>query len=114
MDRNSIIGIVLIAGIFIIWSVINKPSPEELKQKREADSVAWVRKQAAQQAAQEQNISKPVEDDSRGDVIQTKEDSVDYKYVTLENDVLKATFSEKGEGLFRLNLRIICVMIRRW
>ena len=96
MDRNSIIGIVLIAGIFIIWSVINKPSPEELKQKREADSVAWVRKQAAQQAAQEQNISKPVEDDSRGDVIQTKEDSVDYKYVTLENDVLKATFSEKG------------------
>ena len=45
MDRNSIIGIVIIAAIFIVWSIVSQPSAEEraaeqAKRERISDSIA--------------------------------------------------------------------------
>lgn len=43
MDRNSIMGLLLIAGIVITFSVLNMPSQEDLDaQKRLSDSLARV------------------------------------------------------------------------
>lgn len=43
MDRNSLIGLVLIGGILIGWLLLNGPSSEELKkQKQKRDSLAQV------------------------------------------------------------------------
>ena len=41
MDRNSIVGIVLIAGILILWTTLNKPSKEEMEAaKHKRDSIS--------------------------------------------------------------------------
>lgn len=49
MDRNSIIGFVLIAGIFIVWGILSKPSEEEqARLQRYNDSIALVREQNAE------------------------------------------------------------------
>ena len=37
MDRNSVIGLLLIAGILIGWSLLRTPSKEELRQERKAE-----------------------------------------------------------------------------
>lgn len=45
MDKKSIIGIVLIAAIFIVWGIINKPNEEQLKKAKIArDSIALIQK----------------------------------------------------------------------
>jgi YidC/Oxa1 family membrane protein insertase len=52
MDRNSIIGIILIAMIFVLWSVFNKPSEaERQKMQRMQDSIAQIQRQQAQEKA---------------------------------------------------------------
>ena len=52
MDRNSITGILLIVAILIGYSVITKPSREEMaEQQRVADSISYVRQQDAMAAA---------------------------------------------------------------
>lgn len=46
MDRNTIIGLVLIAGILVLYSVFTRPSKEELAERRRVqDSIAQVREQ---------------------------------------------------------------------
>ena len=46
MDRNTVIGFVLIALLIIAYTYFNMPSKEELeKQKHQADSIALVQKQ---------------------------------------------------------------------
>ncbi len=44
MDKNTVTGIILILAIFIGFTYLNQPSPEELaKRKRKADSIANIR-----------------------------------------------------------------------
>ena len=48
MDRNSIIGLVLIAAIFIVFSIVNKPSKEQVEAaNKRQDSLALVEKAKA-------------------------------------------------------------------
>ena len=49
MDKNTIIGFVLIAAVLIGFSWYNKPSEEELAQQRIQDSITAVAKQKAEQ-----------------------------------------------------------------
>lgn len=45
MDRNSVIGLVLIAAILIGYTMLNKPSPEQIEAaKRKQDSIAQIEK----------------------------------------------------------------------
>ena len=50
MDRNSIIGLVLIGGILIGWLILNGPSNEEIRKQKQkqhtADSIAQVKDEA--------------------------------------------------------------------
>ncbi|MBL8000466.1 MAG: membrane protein insertase YidC [Flavobacteriales bacterium] len=65
MDRNSIIGLVLIAAILIGYQIYTAPTPEELaRQQRQQDSLAQVeiqqKEQQAQLAAAEQSQAQAV------------------------------------------------------
>lgn len=53
MDKRTIIGLVLIGAILIGYSIINRPSKEELaEQKRINDSIVQVHKNDSIAAAQ--------------------------------------------------------------
>ena len=45
-NKNTIIGLLLIFGIFIVYSMLMTPSKKDLEtQKRKYDSIAYVQKQ---------------------------------------------------------------------
>ncbi len=51
MDRNSIIGLLLIGGILIGWMFLSKPSAEELAKRQQLhDSIALYEKTAQTKA----------------------------------------------------------------
>ena len=110
MDRNSIIGLILIAGILIGYSIWIQPSPEDIaKMQRTKDSIAAL--QVTQQIAlktPEQSILPNINDtllsaDSLED-IKLKEQfgafapaaKGEEKQHIVENDLLKLTISSKG------------------
>lgn len=120
MDRNSIIGIVLIVLILVVFSVMTKPSQEEIEAaKRRQDSIELVRKQIAEQELIEQKI--------RQEAIKTNELSAgsedkaaelrdkygsfsgsvegESKFYTLENDLVKIQVSSKGGRIFSVQLK---------
>ena len=59
MDKNTIIGLLLIGAIIIGFSIYNRPSQEQLaEQRRVRDSVRLVEKQRADTTVAEKNITK--------------------------------------------------------
>ncbi len=56
MDKKSIIGIILIFGILVVFSVMNQPSKEEIEfAKHRKDSIALVN---AQKAIEQEKLQK--------------------------------------------------------
>lgn len=103
MDRNSILGIVLIAVIFVVWSTLNKPNAEELAlQKHKADSIALVQKiqqQVADSISANQvqiQAAEPSKEQSAGNESALITDTIEAKRITLENDLIKVCLSEHG------------------
>ncbi len=121
MDKNSIIGITLIALILGIWVYMTTPTPEELaKQKRMRDSIALAEQQKL-------HTEKPIVQDSVSTVPDSSHklinDSVrvlqvqsfykdfyssvkgEEKTFTLENEKLKITFTNKGGKIKQVELK---------
>ncbi len=117
MDRNSIIGIILIAAIFVVWGVINKPSPEQQElMKRRADSIANVRAQEA--AERELRLQEAITEKSTQNTDSVELASKAQKYgalgnsvfgkndfYTIENDLIKLTVSTKGGRPYSVELK---------
>jgi YidC/Oxa1 family membrane protein insertase len=121
MDKKSIIGIVLIFAILVVFSLVNQPSKEEVaaaKQKQdsiaiEADIAIQQQKLLDQQTAQ-QTI---VESNDPGLQEKAKQDKIDEfgvfgvaavgeeKFQTLENNLMKITFSNKGGKIYSVELK---------
>ena len=109
MDRNSIIGILLIAVILIGYSVITKPSKEEMAEKqRISDSIRIVQQEAAaaQIAAEQgkdsilsmepeidQGLGLQKNTDEMVDLSAREEDNEIY---IIENELLKLSLSKYG------------------
>lgn len=108
MERNQIIGIVLIMATFMLWTITSAPSDEELKKsKRTQDSLALVN-----QTLPEKKVESVVADDTLAPV--AGNDSIAMlgnqkkfgqfgaatvgteKDIVLENDLVRVTFSSKG------------------
>jgi YidC/Oxa1 family membrane protein insertase len=120
MDKNSIIGIVIIAGIFILWTTLNKPSEEQIEvAKYRRDSLELVRQQEiVQQKIQDAaKIQNPVEQQNQTQA--TSKDSVlrslygnfsnagagAQKLITLENELLKIKITNKGGRIYSVELK---------
>lgn len=120
MDRNSIIGIALIVLILVLFSIMNKPSQEEIEAaKKRQDSIELVRQQAAEQEIIQQKILQEAvkTDDS---VISTEDKTEqlrdkygsfagavegENRFYTIENDFVKIQVAAKGGRIFSVQLK---------
>lgn len=100
MDKNTIIGFVLIAVVLIGFSWYSRPSEEELAQQRMQDSIAAVNKQKAenqlkaeQQAAKQNEASQAAQDTT---VVFYKALNGKAQDIVLKNSKVELTLSTKG------------------
>ncbi len=121
MDRNSITGIILIVLIFGFFTWWNQPSEEQLaEQKRVRDSIALVEQQKseaehqAKAAADLVEEAKVVEEKDSATIAQERSSRYglladaaegEQSFVTLENDVMKLTLSNKGARVYSVELK---------
>lgn len=122
MDRNSWIGLLLIVATLAVWSYFTKPTEEEIAENnRIKDSIAQVQKeQALKKVMQQQEANKqvPVITDtvaaSPDAVVAKMSDAFgdfgpfavgERKFFTLENDLLKITFTNKGARVYSAELK---------
>lgn len=121
MDRNTIIGFVLIGVILFAFSWLSRPSQEELALRRTQDSIARVeyakeQERMLQLQQQATALSDSLTQVNSSDSVKNQQmqnlygvfagaaagtDSV----ITLENDLLKVTFSSKGGQLVSAQLK---------
>lgn len=100
MDKNTIIGFVLIAAVLIGFSWWSRPSEEEIAQQRIQDSITAIAKQKAEQklkaeqeAAKANSASQAVEDTTAAFY---KAMSGKAQNVALKNSKVELTFNTKG------------------
>jgi len=118
MDKNSIIGIVLIGAILLVFTIMNRPSEEEKAERARQDSIALVKAQERQeQMALEAKDEKVVESKEYvGDVDTSKHFDNLYgafaaggygqdEFYTLENNLVKVKFLNKGGKVYSVELK---------
>jgi YidC/Oxa1 family membrane protein insertase len=100
MDKNTIIGFVLIAAVLIGFSWWSRPSEEEIAQQRIQDSITAIAKQKAEQklkaeqeVAKANSASQAVEDTTAAFY---KAMSGKAQNVVLKNSKVELTFNTKG------------------
>ena len=114
MDKNTIIGFVLIALVVIGYVQITKPSDKEIAaQKRYNDSIALV--QQAKPNVAVKTVSGTISKDSLAVNDTTNNASAfgdfsvaskgEDKYYTLENELVKITLSSKGGRIYSVQLK---------
>ncbi|NVO10862.1 MAG: membrane protein insertase YidC [Bacteroidales bacterium] len=113
MDRNTIIGIVLIFGILILFGYLNTPSKEQVAaQQRKNDSIARVNAEMLQQ----QKASEIEKGNTKSDSTHRKEQekqlgsfasslSGEKRMITLENDLMKVKVSTLGGRIYSVELK---------
>jgi YidC/Oxa1 family membrane protein insertase len=99
MERNTVIGIILLGLLLTVFTIVNQPSEEELKEQQKKE-LALKQKQAEEakkQASKQKSVTKqtqiPVKKDSLDTIkpiIQTEE------ILILENEKLSFNISTKG------------------
>lgn len=99
MDKNTIIGFVLIAALLIGFSWYTKPSEEEIAQQRKQDSITAIAKQKAEQQLETEKQT------AQANAIQANQDTTKTFYkalngkaqnVVLRNSKLELTLNTKG------------------
>ncbi len=120
MDRNSIIGIVVIAIIIFLWGILSKPNKEELeKRKRILDSLKQVQQEQVDQAVIEEQKKEVESEITEIDVtdkvsVDQLRDKLGYfaesgvgenEYYTLENNLIRLIISTKGGRPYSVELK---------
>ncbi|MBO7074733.1 MAG: membrane protein insertase YidC [Bacteroidales bacterium] len=122
MNKNSVIGIILIIGIFVGWFIWMTPSKEEIeRQQHIQDSIANVNRQRAFE--EQKRIMEEAEAAAQAAVYQADDTEItdsqlrdrygvftsvargDEQVFTVENDVLKMTMSSKGAYVKTVELK---------
>lgn len=99
MDKNTIIGFVLIAALLIGFSWYTKPSEEEIAQQRKQDSITAIAKQKAEQQLEtEKQIAQANAALANQDTTKTFYKALNGKAqnVVLKNSKLELTLNTKG------------------
>ena len=122
MDRNTILGLVLIFLLLIGYSYFTKPSEEEMQAtKHKQDSIQLVR---AQEAIQQKMLEEKAENNQdviteisnandANKVAEFKEQFGSFgetsvgerKFFTIENDLIKVTISNQGGKVYSVQLK---------
>lgn len=125
MDRNSIIGLLLIGAVLFTFSLFNKPSEEQIKaaqEKQRLDSLAIVEKnkQAQIQQIRTDSLNAIVKADSNATINGDSALAIanDQKYgafataadgkeqfFTIENELIKVTLTTKGGKVHQVQLK---------
>lgn len=120
MDRNSITGLLLIFAILALFWWMNKPSEDELaERKRQLDSINKVEQLRAEDAARAKEAEENKEVTAREIEKQTARDSVrrqaagilapyvdgEQEFTTLENEEIKVTLSNLGGRIYSVELK---------
>ncbi len=120
MDRNSIIGIIIIVGILVVWAVVNQPNKDELARRQYiADSLSRVKQEQTNEEVARQlheetkeqasvdSVAGPVSIEDLhhryGEFAGTASGSDEF--YTMENDLLKLTISTKGGRPYTAELK---------
>ena len=122
MNKNSVIGIILIIGILVGWSIWMTPSKEEIARQREyqdsiyranrerylQDSIRFVE---AQRAAEQQEVAQLGNNEMSDAVMRDKYGvfastaTGEEQFYTIENDVMKMTLTSKGAFVKTVELK---------
>jgi YidC/Oxa1 family membrane protein insertase len=91
-DKNTVIGFILLAALFFgfFWFNSSQQSALQLKKKTYEDSIARIKTEEARVAA----LKNPIQKDSTTTKVST--DSVKEKITSIENNLIKVNFSNKG------------------
>jgi YidC/Oxa1 family membrane protein insertase len=125
MERNHLLGFLLIFAILFVWTYTSKPSPEELEQRqRERDSIELLNVPGP--LPDEELVSDYLETVPREDVVESIVNSNDSlklerlklsfgsfapsafgekQLVTLENDLIELVFDSKGGFLHKATIK---------
>ena len=104
MDKNTIIGFLLIAALLFGYSWLNQPTPEELAQARYNDSIAMVQARELQNMLNaEQKTAEELLDSATIDAkikskfgVFSNASQGESEKITLSNDLLEVQFDSKG------------------
>ena len=117
MDKNTIFGFVMIALIIIGFSVLNKPSDADLaKQKHYNDSIALVEQARVQTTTANTKVALSNDSTVKNDTTSAAKSADSFggfsasstgveKFYTLENKLVKLTFSNKGGRIYSAQLK---------
>jgi YidC/Oxa1 family membrane protein insertase len=111
MDRNAIIGFALIAVIFIGYLVYNMPTKEEAARlKKTQDSIALIQQQAQSadstlQALTEDTTISTASSERPPQGVFNDSTVRGEKLVTIENELMKVTLSNKGGKVVSVQLK---------
>ncbi len=118
MDRNTIIGLLLIVGILIGYSLITRPSKEEVQRmQHRRDSIALVNQaerdrlaedirkaeEQAKQIGSNDSLKQQNLHDAFGAFSSAAEG--ENRFITMENKLMKVTFSAKGGRPYSAELK---------
>lgn len=110
MDRNTVIGLVLIFLILIGFSYLNRPSQEEIeRQKRINDSLTLVKNQRELEQKQNEQLSSPAQEQASvtntGDATFSEHSKGTTKYITIENEKIRLKFSTLGGKIYSAEIK---------
>ena len=95
MDKNTLVGFLLIGAVLIGFSVYNRPGQEEMTRARHyQDSIQAIAQQKAEQVAKAETKSTTLELDSASTFFGASQGTENY--TSLENELVKVTLSNKG------------------
>jgi YidC/Oxa1 family membrane protein insertase len=102
-DKNTIIGFVLLAGLFFMyfWYTNKQQTDLATYKKHFDDSVAMVKATAAKAAA----LQIPAKLDAAAGLVVNNIDTVKEEFTYLENEVVKVKFSNKGGQVAEVTLK---------
>lgn len=100
MDKNTITGLVLIGILLVVFSFLNRPTPEQLAaQQHYYDSIAQVQQREAELKAKAEqalahNRKVAADNDSAALFFQARQG--EEKLISIQNNLARLTFSTKG------------------
>lgn len=103
MDKQSIAAFVLIGIILTIWMYFNAPSPVQPQQVPQKDSVKIENK--ISENSKQSNVQTAINKTSDKDSLFSNNNSAEESIITVETDLIRAEFTNKGARLKKYFLK---------